>query len=153
MNPTLAKIDSFRGDYRWLSNFHEAPVEDDGLVFRTTEAAYQAAKRYDDPEFRLKVQGFKWAGDAMKYGRSLPITTQFWHETVKFVVMYKLNLQKFTEHPDLKEKLLATGEAHLEEGNGWGDTTWGTVNGVGKNHLGRILMQVRDYVKFVTEEI
>ena len=34
-------------------------------------------------------------------------------------------------------------DEHLEEGNTWGDTTWGTVNGIGENRLGRILMKVR----------
>ena len=44
---------------------------------------------------------------------------------------------------DLAEKLVATYPAKLEEGNNWGDTTWGTVNGVGHNLLGLILMDVR----------
>ena len=57
--------------------------------------------------------------------------------------MYEIVLAKFTQNPDLKEKLLATGDEHLEEGNTWGDTTWGTVNGIGENRLGIILMKVR----------
>lgn len=31
----------------------------------------------------------------------------------------------------------------LEEGNTWGDRTWGTVDGVGQNLLGHVLMTVR----------
>ena len=46
--------------------------------------------------------------------------------------------------PDLQVKLLATGDAYLEEGNTWGDRIWGTVDGQGENRLGKILMQVRD---------
>ena len=53
---------------------------------------------------------------------------------------------KFT-YPDLQEKLLATGDAYLEEGNYWNDTTWGVCNGVGENRLGKILMQVRDEIR------
>lgn len=64
-------------------------------------------------------------------------------EEVKDKVMYEIVLAKFTQNPDLKEKLLATGDEHLEEGNTWGDTTWGTVNGIGENRLGIILMKVR----------
>lgn len=30
------------------------------------------------------------------------------------------------------------------EENNWGDKFWGTVNGVGENHLGKILMRIRD---------
>ena len=54
---------------------------------------------------------------------------------------------KFQQNEDLKERLLATGDAHLEEGNDWGDTIWGTVNGKGQNNLGKILMQVREELK------
>lgn len=46
--------------------------------------------------------------------------------------------------PNLQEKLLATGDAYLEEGNTWGDRIWGTVDGQGENRLGQILMQVRE---------
>lgn len=65
-------------------------------------------------------------------------------EEVKDKVMYEIVLAKFTQNPDLKEKLLATGDEYLEEGNTWGDTIWGTVDGVGENRLGKILMRVRD---------
>ena len=61
--------------------------------------------------------------------------------------MYEIVLAKFTQNPDLKKKLLATGDEHLEEGNTWGDTIWGTVDGVGENRLGKILMRVRDELK------
>ena len=56
-------------------------------------------------------------------------------------------LAKFSQHPELAEKLLATGNAHLEEGNSWGDKVWGTVGGVGANNLGKILMRVRETLR------
>ena len=40
--------------------------------------------------------------------------------------------------------LLATGEEYLVEGNTWGDKYWGVCGGIGLNHLGKLLMQVRD---------
>ena len=55
--------------------------------------------------------------------------------------------QKFTKHKDLKEKLLATGDAYLEETNHWHDTFWGVCKGKGQNHLGKILMEVREELK------
>lgn len=54
---------------------------------------------------------------------------------------------KFEQNEDLKVKLLETGDEHLEEGNTWEDRIWGTVNGVGENRLGRILMQVRELLR------
>ena len=61
--------------------------------------------------------------------------------------MYELCKAKFTQNEDLKEKLLATGNDILEEGNTWGDRVWGTVNGVGENRLGKILMRVREELR------
>jgi predicted NAD-dependent protein-ADP-ribosyltransferase YbiA (DUF1768 family) len=54
---------------------------------------------------------------------------------------------KFTYDAELRQKLLATGDAILEEGNDWGDRVWGVVDGVGKNRLGKILMKVRDELR------
>jgi predicted NAD-dependent protein-ADP-ribosyltransferase YbiA (DUF1768 family) len=52
--------------------------------------------------------------------------------------------EKFNQNPELKEKLLATKDIELVEGNHWHDTYWGVCNGVGENHLGKILMAYRD---------
>ncbi len=67
-------------------------------------------------------------------------------DTIKLDVMLYLLRQKFSI-PKLKAKLLATGDQELVEGNKWHDTFWGVCNGVGSNHLGRLLMQVRQEVK------
>ena len=53
---------------------------------------------------------------------------------------------KFTQNEELKRLLLATGDKRLAEGNTWGDTFWGVDlrSGRGENHLGIILMRVRE---------
>ena len=43
-------IDNFRGEYAFLSNFYDAPVEYNGLSFRNSEAAFQAQKTIDEIE-------------------------------------------------------------------------------------------------------
>lgn len=68
-------------------------------------------------------------------------------EEAKYNVMYEIVKAKFTQNLDLKTKLLETDNQHLEEGNTWGDKIWGTVNGVGENNLGKILMRVRGEIK------
>lgn len=65
-------------------------------------------------------------------------------EQIKISLMREIVQAKFEQNPQLKDMLLATGNAYLEEGNTWGDRTWETVNGIGANHLGRILMDVRE---------
>jgi predicted NAD-dependent protein-ADP-ribosyltransferase YbiA (DUF1768 family) len=44
----------------------------------------------------------------------------------------------------LRDKLTSTAPVELVEGNWWGDTFWGVCKGVGENHLGRLLMKIRD---------
>lgn len=54
---------------------------------------------------------------------------------------------KFSQNPDLARRLVDTCPRELAEGNHWGDTYWGTVNGQGENHLGKILMKVREELR------
>ena len=55
--------------------------------------------------------------------------------------------------PELRDKLLATGDQYLEEGNSWHDNYWGNCDcprckdTMGRNMLGQLLMQVREEIK------
>ena len=71
---------------------------------------------------------------------------QDWNE-VKLQVMWNLIYEKFTRNRKLYTALLSTGEAHIEETNWWGDKFWGTCKGEGENHLGKLLMKLRDKIK------
>ena len=78
--------------------------------------------------------------EARRWGNQIDLRSD-WDE-VKYDIMYELLKLKFQD-PNLLAKLLATGDAHLEEGNRHGDKYWGTVNGSGQNYLGKLLMQIR----------
>lgn len=41
-------INSFRGEFRFLSNFYQCPFEYGGLIYSNAEAAYQAQKCSND---------------------------------------------------------------------------------------------------------
>ncbi len=45
---------------------------------------------------------------------------------------------------ELKQKLISTGNSILEEGNYWNDTFWGICKEKEENHLGKLLMKVRE---------
>jgi hypothetical protein len=65
---------------------------------------------------------------------------------VKYDRMREVLHAKFTQHEDLKQLLLSTGDARLVEVGRVANTvncTWGEVNGKGKNMLGILLMQLR----------
>lgn len=137
----------FFGPFRWLSNFHYANVELDGVLYTTNEHAYQAAKHLD-LDYRAFIGRLTKPRDAMVAGRDRP-ARQGWDE-MKYDVMWDLNAQKFSNHPKLREMLLETGDAYLEETNSWGDIYWGVCNGVGQNNLGKILMDVRSKISSIT---
>jgi len=135
----MQKIDSFSGEHCFLSNFHPAEVEFEGWIYPTVEHAYQAAKTTNNEE-RKRIRYMKTPGQAKKAGRHLMLRTNW--EAVKIDLMTNLVRKKF-QHDHLKRRLLETGNAELIEGNTWGDVFWGVYNGIGKNMLGKILMQVR----------
>jgi predicted NAD-dependent protein-ADP-ribosyltransferase YbiA (DUF1768 family) len=67
-------------------------------------------------------------------------------EAVKFSYM-ELGLRLKFQNSDLAEKLIATGDEELVEGNTWGDRVWGVCDGEGENRLGKLLMKIREEIK------
>lgn len=139
-------IDSFTGDYRFLSNFYSVEVKYDGVSFPSCEHAYQAAKTEDKGKRRKFREGT--AGVAKREGRRL-ILRPGW-EGMKLDIMLDLLRQKFA-HPHLRRVLLETEDAELIEGNTWNDRFWGQCDGTGLNHLGKLLMRVRDEIRAKAE--
>lgn len=133
-------INSFKNDYAFLSNFYPAPIQYDGLLYQNSEAAFQAQKCADkkDRQQFTKMN----PSEAKKAGRKVTLRKDW--EKVKVFIMEEIVREKFLQNTDLAEMLLETKDAYLEEGNTWGDKTWGTVNGQGANNLGKILMKVRE---------
>lgn len=135
-------IDAFFGEYRFLSNFWPASVEHDGIRYSSVEHAFQAAKTLDMDE-RRRVAALPTAKEAKQAGRHLVLRGDW--ETARLDVMLELVRRKF-RHVDLRERLLATADHELVEGNTWNDHFWGVCRGRGENHLGKILMRVRDEI-------
>ena len=139
------KIDCFDGTiYAFLSNFYPSPITYDKKIFDTVEHFFQAHKTLDGREFE-EIRTVPNPGSAKRLGNSVVLRADW--ENVKDDIMYLGLLLKFTQNPDLADKLIATANRELEEGNTWGDRYWGTVNGVGKNMLGKLLMKVRSVIR------
>ena len=103
--------------------------------------AYVAAKTINLDE-RIHIQNLESPYSVKKYGRTLKLPS-YW-DTVKFILMSNLVLQKFQNNEDLKQLLLNTKEEVLIEGNAWNDRYWGQCPiGVGENLLGELLMSTR----------
>lgn len=133
----------FRGTRRYLSSFWPCIIEYEGLVYPSTEHAFQAAKSLDI-QLRLGVAGQPTPGKAKRAGRNL-VCRPDWQD-VKLQIMHDVVLEKFTRHSALAALLLDTRNQILVEGNTWDDTFWGVCRGEGTNHLGKILMQVREEI-------
>lgn len=135
-------IKEFRKEYFFLSNFYETEIVYEGRKFLCSEAAFQASKckRESTKNSFLHLLGT----EAKKRGREIK-KREDWDE-IKDEVMYKICKIKFSK-PILRAKLLATGNEYIREENYWNDKYWGTVNGVGENKLGLILMKIREEIK------
>lgn len=140
------KVKTFEGEFSFLSNFYPCTVVYGGMIFSSSEHAYQAAKTMN-LEDRRDIAACPTPGAAKHLGQEIKLRPD-WDE-VKELVMVEILVTKFIMNTDLKEKLLATGDAELEEGNTWYDVYWGIdlKTGRGLNRLGQILMDVREIIR------
>ena len=142
-------INSFSGEHRWLSNFWPAVVVLDGVAYPSVENAYQASK-FDIHKRQQFVTCT--AAEAKKFGKILGNPPLEW-QAVKTHLMAAFVAEKFKPGSELAQKLLATGDQELIEGNWWGDTFWGVCRGKGENHLGKILMEQRRKIQHEQSQV
>lgn len=136
----MEQIKGFKGEYQYLSNFAEYPIRYEGIVYGSSEAAFQAQKCCTEYE-KLRFTGIR-AGQSKRVGRRVNLRPDW--EDVKVAIMKDIVTQKFIQWPQLAKKLINTGNAELIEYNNWGDKFWGVTAHGGENHLGIILMEIRD---------
>ena len=147
-------IDKFRGQHGFLSNFYKCDVElnfkecldIDLYPYPSVEHAYQACKFLDFQQRTVLRKSEKPKSFAKTLSRVYKIREDW--EDVKLNVMKNLLMQKFS-YTSLEILLYNTKEAELIEGNLWHDNFWGNCycskceNIEGKNHLGKLLMEIR----------
>lgn len=127
--------------YKFLSNMELCKVYYKGMLFPSVENAYQASKACDT----VTMEQFQNCNpyQSKKLGRQITMRDDFNSE--KLSIMESLLRQKFSHlNPVLKQKLINTQGIELIEVNTWGDKYWGVYQGQGENHLGKLLMKVRD---------
>ncbi len=130
------------GEYRYLSNFEVCDVIIDGELYGSAEAAYMAQKTLNQEVRNLFKKSREITPiEARKLGQIIEIRPDW--KDFKIEAMTQAILSKFNINKHLTEKLLSTGDKYIEETNHWNDQFWGVCNGIGENHLGRILMRVR----------
>ena len=147
-SPEYSVIDNFRLEYDFLSNFFLHPIIYKNKLWQTTEAAFQAMKT-DNEDFQEQIRIAKHPAVAKKMGKCVPIRKDW--EDVKESIMKEVCTVKFSE-PKMAKALLDTGNAYLIEGTTWHDNLYGICvlkgcwrceSKIGKNILGKILMEIR----------
>lgn len=140
----LNEIRVFKGEYSFLSNMYIATINWNGKMWPSSEHAYQAAKTFDDAE-QEEIRLHPCPKNAKRAGKRVTMIPEW--NSIRVEVMREIVRCKFQQNPELMQKLLATKDATLIEGNWWHDRFWGVCpfdGNDGKNWLGRILMEVRE---------
>ncbi|MDH2404935.1 NADAR family protein [Bradyrhizobium sp. SSUT18] len=132
--------------YGQFSNLYRRPVEFEGVVYPTSEHAYQAGKAVK-PAVRDWILAAPTPALAAMAAHGLYTwdIVPNWSE-IKFDRMRRVLKAKFEQHPDLAELLASTGSKRLVEAgtvNNAVNRLWGEVAGIGKNMLGVMLMELR----------
>ena len=143
-------IVEFDGQYDFLSNFYPSSILYEGIVYPTNEHFFQAMKTLDIDK-RKKIAAAETPGLAKRMGRNVQLRSDW--EKVKVYYM-ELGLRLKFANKALAEKLIATGDEELVEGNWWCDQTWGSCNcpkhirTPGRNLLGMLLMELRKELQY-----
>ena len=148
---------------RWLSNMAFVDIRHKGILYISTENFYQAMKfdetdliRLNDGNYVLSLRKHIAQNLSPKqskvFGKNHPMTNTVF-EQCKLDIMLYAQREKYKQEP-FKSRLLETGDCHVEEGNWWNDKFWGTdmKTREGENHLGKIIMKVRDELRGVKFE-
>ena len=142
--PAHEDIYGFKGEYRWLSNFYklQEPIDLYGCIFYYTENLYQAFKCNKSDDFILMAS--LTPSEAKRFGKRVELNPDFMEN--KLSIMKQILDIKFRQ-PYFKQRLLNTGNCLIFEENSWKDFFWGCHNGIGENHLGKIIMEIREELK------
>lgn len=133
-----------------LSNFsaHAVDFEVCGkkYAFMTAEHAYQASK-FTDTDNVVRVRDARSPREAKAVAHSmLTYYRTDWSDEIKLKVMEEILYAKLNQHQEVREFLLASGNKELVE-NSLKDSFWGTGRDeMGKSHLGKLWMQVREKI-------
>ena len=140
------KFYSTGDEYGDFSNFAHFPIRIGKRTWPTTEHYFQAMKfkaKSDQEEIRKANSPML----AARMGRDRKRTLRKDWESAKVNVMREALTAKFTQHANLRELLLSTGDAkiieHTSNDDYWGDGG----DGKGKNMLGQLLVNVRSCLR------
>lgn len=149
--------------YGYLGNFHRCSItinldkKGTDHTFSSSEQLfmYFKAKTFNDHEIAMEIARCNDPKIAKELGRKVKLFDNTTWDKVKHLIMETVLYAKFEQNPELKEKLLQTGNKILVEASAK-DTIWGIGLSLsdkdifekdkwkGQNLLGKCLMKVRE---------
>lgn len=142
----MIKIPFYETSYFVFSNFSAHSIIFHGILYPTAEHAYHAAK-FDDKKIKDEIKNAGSPLEAFRLGKKYKsFRKNNWDER-KVHVLYEILKEKAIQHLEVKQALLATGDEEIVEDNPY-DDFWSTgKDGKGLNHMGKILMRIREELK------
>ena len=151
-------ITQFKGKYDFLDPAYYCLAEYDGVIYNSAEAAFLASQ-YDTPYFRSMFRN-----SSLPIWRARELSKRLqkrrdWTPELSLDLTRQITLDKFCRSPNLCSLLLATRHELIVAENNWHEQFWGRcICNIrpgkygrkdaclvpGSNHLGKILMSVRD---------
>ncbi|MDM4013796.1 NADAR family protein [Roseiconus lacunae] len=145
------KFYSTGDEYGEFSNFATYPIRIGNRIWPTSEHYFQAMK-FKDKKDQEQIRKANSPMLAARMGRDRKRTLRKDWESAKVNVMHEALVAKFTQHEELRELLLGTGDAKIIEHTA-NDGYWGDGgDGRGKNMLGRLLVELRETLRSQTTE-
>ncbi|CAG7580233.1 MAG: gp50 [uncultured marine phage] len=142
----------------WMGEEYDASFEVLGTKYPTCEHYMMEQKAYlfDDYDVADQIMESKHPREVKKLGRKVSgFDSQMWEEQCQDIV-FEANYAKFSQHKELKELLLSTGDKELVEASPY-DRIWGigfdeknalkNKDDWGRNLLGKVLMEVREEIR------
>lgn len=149
-----------RVDRSCLSQWYERPFGVEDRIYRTAEHYMMAGKArfFGDDAAEREVLAALDPRQAKAVGRKVSNFDENQWKAARYPIVVRGNMHKFSQHPDLREFLLSTGDAVLVEASPY-DAIWGIklsaddpraadpAQWLGLNLLGFALMDVREKLR------
>ena len=141
-------IGFYTREWYCLDNFASFKVEYKGVIYSTSEHAYQAAKFIESaPEVAEEITNSFSAHDAQRIARENKDKICSDWELKKLQIMEEILREKLKQNPYVQKKLLQTGDYTIVEDSPK-DSYWGWGNDMdGYNHLGKLWMKLRQELR------
>lgn len=147
---TTTHVFFYEQDFYVLSNFSAFNLRWEGLVFPTSEHAYQWSKFFDvnnGQNVKKFILNASSAHQAFKLAEQFKGERRNDWDIVRVPIMRNILRAKARQHEYVRRKLLDTGDRELIE-DSWRDDFWGWgPDRAGKNMLGTLWMQIRAELK------